>query len=94
MEYTKTPGCGKPGEDKLGCRLASCCYGRVNADFFAVFAASFEGYNTISQSIESVIFAYADIIASMYGGAPLTNEDVASSDYLTAIALHAQALGI
>jgi hypothetical protein len=94
IEYAKTPGCGEPGENRLGCRLASCRYGRVNADFFAALAASFESYYAISQSIEGVIFANAYVVTSMYRRAALTNDDIASSDYLAAIAFHAQALSI
>ncbi len=83
-----------PGENSDGYKLASRSYGRVNADFFAVLATALEGDHTISQSIEGVIFAYAYVVTSMYGGTALTDKDVASSDYLSAITLHAQALGI
>jgi hypothetical protein len=90
----KIPAGRAGGGNSGGCRLASCSYGRVNTDFFAVFATSLEGYYAIGQSIEGVIFADAYIITSMYRGAALTDEDISSSDYLAAIAFHAQALGV
>lgn len=58
----------------------------------AVTIATVEGYDAISQCIESVILAHADVGAGIVHSATLTHDDVAGDALLTAPNLNTESL--
>jgi hypothetical protein len=60
----------------------------------AIFAIPFKGHNPFCYSIESVIPSDPHIQSWVEMGAPLTHQNVASLDELTAVALHSQPFGV
>lgn len=81
------------------CRRASCptrhellC--RLNDDGAAlVFATNGELHRAVDQCEQGVILAHTDIVARVELGTALANDDVASLNQLTAVALNAKSFG-
>jgi hypothetical protein len=58
------------------------------------FALDGELNHAVLECEQGVILAAADVFARVEFGAALANDDVASQDELTAVALDAQSLGL
>ena len=69
--------------------LSARLFGGDDADVAAVFAAFVEFHHTVDQGVERVVFAHADVLAGVVGGAALTHDDVAGDALLTAKYLNA-----
>ena len=49
---------------------------------------------TVDESLESVVLAYANVLACANSGASLSQDDVAGNNGLTVCLLHAKTLGL
>ena len=75
-----------PARHELLCRL--------NDDGAALVLASYgELHRAVDQREQGVILAHADVVARVELGTTLANDDVASLDQLTAVALDAKSFG-
>jgi len=81
------------------CRRARCptrheLLYRLNDDGAALLLASYgELHRAVDQREQGVILAHADVVTRVELGTALANDDVASLNQLTAVALNAKSFG-
>jgi hypothetical protein len=62
--------------------------GGVDTDLFSILAHPLKGNDSVNLGKDGVVFSKAHIIAGMYLGASLTDQDVSSLDLLATIAFY------
>src|SRR4051812_24524291 len=73
---------------------ALCCRSGVHGDLLALAVVTLERHDAFDQRVQGEVTTQADVAARMKLRAALTDENLAGTDFLTAIALHAQHLRI
>ena len=69
-----------------------CCFDREDGNIGPSFLLLLELDDTITQCIQRVIFAHADVLAGIVFRAALTDDDVASNGGLTTEKFHSESL--
>jgi len=81
----------RQGSEEQALRLGS---DGVNRDLLALAVITLESHDAFDQSVDGEVASEADVAAWVKLRSTLTDEDFARIDFLAAITLHAQHLGI